>query len=179
MKSTRALGLAVVASLALGALLYRPASAPAMQEPTAPATGQQIAGISCDAQEGQRIHIHQHLVILDHGKEVHIPENVGQPAGRRCLYWLHTHTPDGIIHIEAPLNRTGRLLQDLGSAADPHDGRIREGGKGKKSQGVGERPCVHRQPGDDSAESTRRCGDRGRAALPQAAEVHAVGQAVA
>jgi hypothetical protein len=109
MKSTRALGLAVVASLALGALLYRPASAPAMQEPTAPATGQQIAGISCDAQEGQRIHIKHHLVILDHGKEVHIPENVGQPAGRRCLYWLHTHTPDGIIHIEAPLNRTFTL----------------------------------------------------------------------
>jgi hypothetical protein len=24
---------------------------------------------------------------------------------RRCLYWVHTHTPDGIIHIEAPSNR--------------------------------------------------------------------------
>jgi hypothetical protein len=28
---------------------------------------------------------------------------------RRCIYWLHTHTPDGIIHIEAPLNRSFTL----------------------------------------------------------------------
>ena len=67
--------------------------------------GQTINGISCDAQEGQRIHIHQHLVIFDHGKQVDIPPNVGQPAARRCIYWLHTHTPDGIIHIEAPKDR--------------------------------------------------------------------------
>jgi hypothetical protein len=71
--------------------------------------GQTIDGISCDAQEGQRIHIHQHLVIFDHGKQVSIPNNVGQPAGRPCIYWLHTHTPDGIIHIEAPLDRSFTL----------------------------------------------------------------------
>jgi hypothetical protein len=67
--------------------------------------GETVAGISCDAQEGQRIHIHQHLVIFDHGKEVAIPRNVGQPSAKRCIYWLHTHTPDGIIHIEAPADR--------------------------------------------------------------------------
>ena len=71
--------------------------------------GQPVSGISCDAQEGQRIHIHQHLLILDHGKTVDIPANVGQPAGGQCIYWLHTHTPDGIIHIEAPLNRSFTL----------------------------------------------------------------------
>ena len=70
-----------------------------------PADGSPIAGISCDAMEGQRLHIHQHLVILDHGKPVAIPPNVGQRPEKRCLYWLHTHTPDGILHIEAPLNR--------------------------------------------------------------------------
>lgn len=73
------------------------------------AAGQTIAGISCDAQEGQRIHIHQHLLILDHGKQVDIPPNIGQPAGKRCIYWLHTHTPDGIIHIEAPKDRSFTL----------------------------------------------------------------------
>ena len=73
------------------------------------ADGRPIAGISCDAQEGQRIHIHQHLVIFDHGREVPIPPNVGQPALRRCIYWLHTHTPDGIIHIEAPQDRSFTL----------------------------------------------------------------------
>ena len=68
-----------------------------------------IAGISCDAMEGQRLHIHQHLVILDHGKPVAIPDNVGQRPEKRCLYWVHTHTPDGFVHIEAPIDRTFTL----------------------------------------------------------------------
>ena len=59
--------------------------------------------------EGQRMHIHQHLVILDNGKPVAIPQDVGQRPQKRCLYWLHTHTPDGIVHIEAPLDRTFTL----------------------------------------------------------------------
>ena len=71
--------------------------------------GQTVGGISCDAQEGQRIHIHQHLVILDRGKAVDIPPNVGPPAGKRCIYWLHTHAPDGFIHVEAPLDRSFTL----------------------------------------------------------------------
>lgn len=71
--------------------------------------GRTVGGISCDAAEGQRIHIHQHLLILDHGKTVDIPPNVGQPAGKRCIYWLHTHTPDGFIHVEAPLERSFTL----------------------------------------------------------------------
>jgi hypothetical protein len=68
-----------------------------------------IAGISCDRMEGQRLHIHQHLVIFDHGKMVPIPANVGQRPASGCLYWVHTHTPDGIIHIEAPRDRTFTL----------------------------------------------------------------------
>ena len=71
--------------------------------------GEPAGGISCDAMEGMRIHIHQHLVIFDHGKEIVIPPNVGQPAARRCLYWVHTHTPDGIVHIESPTERTFTL----------------------------------------------------------------------
>ena len=73
------------------------------------AMGQPVKGISCDAQEGQRIHIHQHLAIYDHGKPVEIPQFIGIPQGARCIYWLHTHTPDGIIHIEAPVNRSFTL----------------------------------------------------------------------
>jgi hypothetical protein len=68
-----------------------------------------IAGISCDRMEGNRLHIHQHLTILDHGKQVPIPENVGQRPLSHCLYWVHTHTPDGIIHIEAPKDRAFTL----------------------------------------------------------------------
>ena len=71
--------------------------------------GQPINGISCDAQEGQRIHIHQHLAIFDHGKVMTVPQYIGIPQASRCIYWLHTHTPDGIIHIEAPKDRSFAL----------------------------------------------------------------------
>jgi hypothetical protein len=75
----------------------------------APPKGDPVAGMSCDAMEGSRVHIHQHLIILDRGKEVAIPPNVGQPAEKRCIYWVHTHTPDGVIHIEAPQFRSFTL----------------------------------------------------------------------
>ena len=101
--------LTVAAATTLAALGEGIGQQPSGQRSLSAATGQEIGGISCDAQEGQRIHIHQHLVILDHGKPVNIPPNVGQPAGKRCIYWLHTHTPDGIIHIEAPLDRSFTL----------------------------------------------------------------------
>jgi hypothetical protein len=84
------------------------AAAPAAAQFT-PAPPAVISGISCDQMEGSRLHIHQHLLILDHGKEVAIPPDVGQRPASGCLYWLHTHTPDGIIHIEAPKNRTFTL----------------------------------------------------------------------
>jgi hypothetical protein len=35
--------------------------------------------------------------------------NVGRPSEKECLYWVHTHTPDGVIHIEAPQFRTFTL----------------------------------------------------------------------
>jgi hypothetical protein len=93
------------AGAALGALLV--ALTPANGH--AQASGQRIGGIACDAMEGQRVHIHQHLLILDHGKPVPIPPNVGQVPARGCLYWVHTHTPDGILHIEAPKARSFTL----------------------------------------------------------------------
>ncbi|HEX4682802.1 MAG TPA: hypothetical protein VH277_08850 [Gemmatimonadaceae bacterium] len=98
-----------VVAIVSGVLFAGAVPAARAQGPTPAANGQPVNGISCDAMEGQRLHIHQHLLILDRGKEVHIPENVGQPAGLRCLYWLHTHTPDGIIHIEAPKDRSFTL----------------------------------------------------------------------
>jgi hypothetical protein len=95
-----------LAFIAIGALVS--ASSEAAAQGPVP-SGETVSGISCDAQEGQRIHIHQHLVILDHGKPVSIPARVGIPTGKRCLYWVHTHTPDGIIHIEAPKDRSFTL----------------------------------------------------------------------
>jgi hypothetical protein len=93
---------------ALAAFTTAPSAERQFAQAGAPA-GETVGGISCDAQEGQRMHIHQHLVIFDHGKPIAIPRNVGQPATRPCIYWLHTHTPDGIIHIEAPKDRSFTL----------------------------------------------------------------------
>jgi hypothetical protein len=112
MSSLRMFALGASLASGVGLVLAMPrlaASASALQQvPTAP-NGETVGGISCDAMEGNRVHIHQHLVIFDHGKELTIPPNVGQVPLKRCLYWLHTHTPDGVIHIEAPLDRTFTL----------------------------------------------------------------------
>ena len=95
-------------ALATTALLGRAAAAHGQRISQVP-RGETVSGISCDAMEGNRIHIHQHLTILDRGKDVPVPPDVGRPASGQCLYWVHTHTPDGVIHIESPANRTFTL----------------------------------------------------------------------
>jgi hypothetical protein len=72
-------------------------------------TGQPVDGIRCDRMEGSVLHIHQHLAIFDHGRPVGVPEDVGRPLIGQCFYWLHTHTPDGIIHVESPTFRSYTL----------------------------------------------------------------------
>jgi len=74
-----------------------------------PPAGQTIDGIHCDAAEGAVFHIHQHLSILDRGKPVTIPSDVGRPIAGTCLYWIHTHSADGLIHVESPKFRTFTL----------------------------------------------------------------------
>jgi hypothetical protein len=70
------------------------------------------------------MHIHVHLTIIDHGKPVAIPEDVGRPIAGQCFYWLHTHTPDGIIHIESPVLRDfslGQFFAVWGQPLSRHD----------------------------------------------------------
>jgi hypothetical protein len=78
-----------------------------------------INGISCDALEGTVAHVHVHLAIFVNGQEQPIPYGIGigQPWSLSdsdegpfvddgsCFYWIHTHTQDGIIHIESPIRR--------------------------------------------------------------------------
>ena len=103
------LGLSAMAGIGGLTAARRGASPIPPQQGGGAANGQTIDGITCDAQEGARIHIHQHLAIIDRGKDVSIPAYIGIPQAQRCIYWLHTHTPDGIIHIEAPLDRSFTL----------------------------------------------------------------------
>jgi hypothetical protein len=94
----------LVIALAAVVALVRPATVHA-----AVPAGQAIDGIRCDQMEGSVLHIHQHVAIFDHGKSVPIPDDVGRPLVAQCFYWLHTHTPDGIVHIESPNFKTFTL----------------------------------------------------------------------
>ena len=67
--------------------------------------GGPVDGIQCEATEQVTMHIHSHLVLFVKGKQLQIPQFIGVvPTGNNsaCLYWIHTHDPSGIIHVEAP-----------------------------------------------------------------------------
>jgi hypothetical protein len=68
--------------------------------PTIGGTAPEISGIECDVNEFTTYHVHAHLNIRIGGRLYLPPANVGiLPT---CLYWLHTHQGQGVIHIEAP-----------------------------------------------------------------------------
>jgi hypothetical protein len=89
--------------------------------PLAPASTTQtgkVDGITCGPTEQLAYHIHQHLAVFDNGTLDQLPAGVGIPgshaestnqgpiaAGGKCIYWLHTHTTDGVIHVESPTKR--------------------------------------------------------------------------
>ena len=98
--------------------------------------GQPVDGIRCDQMEGSLMHIHQHLTILDHGKRVTIPDDVGRPLVAQCFYWLHTHTPDGLIHVESPSFRTFTLGNFFDVWGQPLSKADVAGAKPKKTERV-------------------------------------------
>ncbi len=74
-----------------------------------------VDGITCGPTEQLAYHIHTHLAVFDKGRLYSLPAGIGIPGstaqqtsqgpvavGGQCIYWLHTHTSDGIIHIESP-----------------------------------------------------------------------------
>jgi hypothetical protein len=78
-----------------------------------------VDGISCRPTEQLAYHIHAHLTVYVNGAPRALPGGIGIPGskvvndpqygpvalGGRCIYWLHTHAPDGIIHVESPIVR--------------------------------------------------------------------------
>ncbi len=88
-------------------------------------TGQDIDGIQCQTGEQLTYHIHAHVAIFVNGTARSVPEGVGIAPprseipsnegpyvdGGKCFYWLHTHTADGIIHVESPDQRVYSLGQ--------------------------------------------------------------------
>ena len=84
--------------------------------------GQPVDGIECQQMEQVLYHIHAHLAVYVNGDTRLIPAGVGIVGGvpqstsggpvvvsGNCFYWLHSHTQDGIIHIESPQARTYTL----------------------------------------------------------------------
>ena len=63
---------------------------------------QPVDCIYCYQLEKTFYHIHAHLTIYIDGKQVAIPQNIGIASDQSCFYWLHTHTSDGVVHIEFP-----------------------------------------------------------------------------
>jgi len=72
-----------------------------------------INGVSCDSMEQGTHHIHAHLSIYINGKNMPIPKGIGIAPDGSCFYWMHTHTSDGIIHIEAPAKVSNVALDDF------------------------------------------------------------------
>jgi hypothetical protein len=89
-------------------------------------TGQSIDGISCSSQEQLAFHHHVHLAIFVNGALRPVPLGLGMAGtlqtsnatggefadgASTCLYWLHVHAQDGIVHIESPVARQFYLGQ--------------------------------------------------------------------
>lgn len=76
-----------------------------------------IDNVACDRQEQLAFHIHAHVSIFINGQAATIPAGLGiggdasQPS---CFYWMHTHSADGLIHMEGP----GQFTPKLGDFLD-------------------------------------------------------------
>jgi hypothetical protein len=83
-----------------------------------------VDGIKCQRNEKLLFHIHVHLTLFVNGKPRRVPAGVGiwPPLGPQnyrfgqfgvtqgnCQSWLSTHYSDGLIHTEAPIQRSLKL----------------------------------------------------------------------
>ena len=109
---------------ALGPEAIRIPNVPLLTDTVTDAAGAPVDGVSCDTSEQVVYHIHVHLTVFVNGTQRQVPFGIGIPdpqvqsspqgafvVSGSCFYWLHTHSADGIIHIESPTQRTYTLGQ--------------------------------------------------------------------
>jgi hypothetical protein len=86
-------------------------------------TGETIDGIQCAPSETTAYHVHVHLAVFVDGQPKAVPLGIGMAppvktqsapggdfaSGATCLYWLHTHAADGILHVESPTQTSYNL----------------------------------------------------------------------
>ena len=71
-------------------------------------------GLSPLPQEGQVLHIHQHLDLYVNARKVVLPAFVGINIAKRYITEVHTHDTSGVIHVESPTERAFTLGQLFG-----------------------------------------------------------------
>jgi len=104
-------------------------SAPDLAPASSTKAGGTVDAITCQtgAKEVVKFHIHAHVVVYVNGQQRRLPAGIGitkpmlvqrSAAGTfldvglyDCLYWIHTHVNDGIVHIEAPAHGVFTLGQ--------------------------------------------------------------------
>jgi hypothetical protein len=93
------------------------------------ASGSPVDGITCrpTMSQSDKYHVHDHVAIFVNGQPRRLPAGAGIAAPRLaehlstrlfvdnnpqgCLYWIHVHSNDGILHIESPSKTTFTLGQ--------------------------------------------------------------------
>lgn len=106
-------GVILLAAAALVFASRQGSSSPAPPTPPPQTAASAVDGVQCGTMEQLAYHIHQHLALYDHGKQVRVPAGIGIPGGEltaACYYWIHVHasTPN-IIHVESPIRKTFHL----------------------------------------------------------------------
>ncbi len=106
-------------------------NAPDLAPASTTAPGTPVGGITCRTSKNQVVnyHIHIHVAIFVDGQQKRLPAGAGIAAPRLdehfqnglfvdnfpgttgCLYWLHVHANDGVIHVESPYKHTFTLGQ--------------------------------------------------------------------
>jgi hypothetical protein len=112
-----------------------------------------VDGIHCAPIEQLAYHIHMHLAVYVNGSEMALPGGIGIPGSQvvqttqgpvatagKCYYWLHTHAPDGIIHVESPTKRIYSLGEFFDEWHQPLTGSDVAGHKGSVSVFVDGKP---------------------------------------
>ena len=105
-----------------GAAIAPPWPAPADVPARAQAAGLPLGPM------GMAEHYHAHLDVLVNGQPVPVTGNIGVDPVSGAMSYLHTHTPDGLVHIEAGAKGQPFTLGQLFTQWDVRLTRTRVGG---------------------------------------------------
>jgi hypothetical protein len=105
--------LVIIGGLLAGLHIYH-----SVQDQRQTAAALAVDGVDCQNSEALVYHIHAHLALVQDGKSVTLPANIGIPVGSEipggsCYFWIHVHDTTGVVHIESPTAKTYTLGQML------------------------------------------------------------------